>query len=101
MNAHQEVVREVMMGESGGKEDAKNPNDGGSLSLGCLQFKEKTFLEKVKKFELFSQADEADLKNLWADCWAQKLVMSYMLETEDKPLCHWQNTSKSLRKYKC
>lgn len=75
--------------------------DGGSLSLGCLQFKWKTFFEKANKFELFSGLDDADWQNRWADCWSQKLVMAYMLENEEKPLCHWQNTSRNLRNYKC
>jgi len=101
IDKHAETIQAVMLKESEGKENARNENDGGSLSLGCLQFKEKTFIEKVKKFGLFVGADDADIQNLWADCWSQKLVMSLMLETEEKPLCHWQNTSREVRNYKC
>src|SRR3990167_10448678 len=45
---------ELMYCESGGNPNALNPNDGGSRSVGILQFKDKTFeLYLTRYFFLF------------------------------------------------
>lgn len=104
INKHIDILNHLIEGESEGRENAKNEFDGdGTLSLGCLQFKWKTFREKAIKYGVFNGLflDNADWQNRWADCWSQKLVAATMLENEQTPLCHWRVTSRDIRNYKC
>ena len=103
INKHQDTLDTLIKCESNYNNQAINKNDGakGEHSEGILQYKFKTFKEKALKYNVFPYAEEYELENFYRDPYSQKLITAIMLENEDRPLCHWEVCSRSIRDYKC
>ena len=78
--------------ESGGREDALNPKDGGSRSVGLVQFKDSTFLGYVKRYNL-----PYTIKDIW-DKDAQVDVAVHMLLDNPQNWRHWTNCTLKIGK---
>ena len=87
-------IEKLIACESGGNESAVNNEDAlitGSPSVGVLQFQESTFVHYAKLYNLFPNAEENELENLWPGKDAQIKVATAMLE--DGLYGHWRNCS--------
>ena len=90
-------IEKLIECESGGNEGAVNHEDAlitGSPSVGVLQFQESTFVHYAKLYNLFPNAEESELENLWPGRDAQIKVATKMLE--DGLYGHWFLCSEKL-----
>lgn len=76
--------------ESGGNSKALNANDGGSRSVGLLQFKDSTFIAYSRKYNLGYSS-----KDIW-DGEKQKHVALHMLLDNIKNQNQWYNCSNKI-----
>ena len=72
--------------ESGGNEKALNPNDGGTRSVGILQFKDATFRGFMKRFSFVIPP-----ASIW-DAETQMALARRMI-LEPQGWRHWKNCS--------
>lgn len=82
------IIERLIACESGGNPLAIHKMDGGSDSVGILQFKLKTFVGYALKYNLFPSAEAKELENLWTDPDAQIKVASKILK-EPNGMRHW------------
>lgn len=78
-----------------GKIERCEPNgtwDSGSLSFGILCFKEKTFIQYVKKFNLLPDAEDKEILNFIGDNFFQKRLARLMILDNFNNWKHWQTS---------
>jgi hypothetical protein len=92
------IVDKLMMCESSGKAHAINPDDGGSPSYGCLQYKKTTFFEGIKIHGLLREAEAREHENFLMDCEVQRVLARKMLTTNVNGWKHWTNCFKTIDK---
>lgn len=90
------IIEGLAKCESGNNSHAINPDDGGSRSVGMLQFKDQTFKHYVRRYELLPHVEDEELKNWIWDGKFQKLLAYRMIEEDRNNLNHWKNCSKKL-----
>lgn len=79
-----QMIDKLAMCESGDRADALNPSDGGSRSVGRLQFKDSTFAHYSKRY------------GLTGDIWngEDQTYLAYkMIEEDYNNLHHWEQCS--------
>ena len=76
--------------ESGG--DPSAIGDSGK-ALGILQFHKGTFVSYAKKYDLFPQAEDAEIENFWGDSMSQIRLAELILK-EQNGWKHWFVCSK-------
>jgi len=91
-----QIIEDIALCESKQDPMALNPDDGGSRSVGYVQFKDQTFLEQIRRFGLYSYVEDEELKNLIWDKYVQKELMYQMLMEDIDNLIHWKNCSQKL-----
>lgn len=77
--------------ESQNREWVVNPDDGGSPSIGLLQFKLDTFRTQARKYDLFTWTEDAEFENLIQSGDAQRQVAKVMLQANPENWRHWYN----------
>ncbi len=87
------LIDKLAMCESGGDPMALNPQDGGSRSSGVLQFKDSTFIHYAKRYQLFPNAEDAEILNFLNDAEYQKQLAKLMLDENPNNWRHWYNCS--------
>ena len=92
------IVDELTQCESSGRHGAINPDDGGSPSYGCLQYKKTTFLEAVERYGLLREAEARERENFLMDCEVQRVLARKMLTTNVNGWKHWTNCFKTIDK---
>ena len=92
------IVEDLMQCESSGKPSAINPDDGGSPSYGCLQYKRTTFLEGIEKHLLLREAEASERENFLMDCEVQQKLARKMLSSNVNGWKHWRNCFKGIDK---
>lgn len=84
------LIEQLAICESGGLATALNPQDGGSRSVGVLQFKDQTFLHYAQRYTLFPNAEKEEILNFLWDADYQKLLARKMLEENPNNWTHWR-----------
>lgn len=90
------LIDQLAMCESGGLATAINPFDGGSHSRGILQFKDSTFIQYAKRYNLFPNAEDDEILNFIFDGDYQKKLARLMLDENINNWRHWVNCSKKV-----
>ncbi len=67
-------------------------DSNGKYSYSCLQFQERTFVDRVKEYRLLPRAEAAEIMNWIYDCDFQKQVARKMFENEPNAWVHWRTS---------
>lgn len=81
--------------ESGNNPNKTNWYDNGSPSYGLFQFKEKTWIEQIRKYNMFPNTEDKELINLIYDRNTQETLTMLML-IEENGWLHWKSCAKKV-----
>ena len=92
------IVDKIAECESGDYNLAINPDDGGSRSIGVLQFKDETFKLYANKYNILPEGiEEKEIENLmWFED-VQKDLAYEMINENKENIRHWLNCGKLLK----
>ena len=97
---YDELVEKLIMCESSGNCLAIVPNDGGTASMGCLQWKPETFREYALKYGVIGE--KANLNYIMTIIWDRKinkyLAMQILKNEQEKAKQLWYNCWKKINK---
>ena len=97
---YDELVEKLIMCESSGNCLAIVPNDGGTASMGCLQWKPETFREYALKYGVIGE--KANLNYIMTIIWDKKInkyIAIQILKNEpEKAKKLWYNCWKKIHK---
>jgi hypothetical protein len=97
---YDELVEKLIMCESAGNCLAIVPNDGGSASMGCLQWKPETFKEYALKYGVIGE--KASLNYIMTIIWDRKinkyLAVQILKNEPEKAKKLWHNCWKKIHK---
>jgi hypothetical protein len=97
---YDELVEKLIMCESSGNCLAIVPNDGGSASMGCLQWKPETFKEYALKYGVIGE--KASLNYIMTIIWDRKinkyLAVQILKNEPEKAKKLWHNCWRKIHK---
>jgi hypothetical protein len=97
---YDELVEKLIMCESSGNCLAIVPNDGGSASMGCLQWKPETFKEYALKYGVIGE--KASLNYIMTIIWDRKinkyLAVQILKNEPEKAKKLWYNCWRKIHK---
>jgi hypothetical protein len=97
---YDELVEKLIMCESSGNCLAIVPNDGGSASMGCLQWKPETFKEYALKYGVIGE--KASLNYIMTIIWDRKinkyLAVQIFKNEPEKAKKLWHNCWRKIHK---
>ena len=94
-NLEMKMIKKLAEYESGLKIDAIHRNDGGSDSIGLLQWKVSSFTMYALKYNLFPNAEAKEIENFVADPNAQ-IDLTVKVLAESGGWRNWTNYFKSI-----